>query len=109
MTAVGKNVTLKLQGGELGVPMDRWVQRGNVFAVSRIIEANGRPRGVRLEWALLEVLDAPAKGVCSCRYLHRYQEDRLQESPGTLGFRLRYANERGDKGDWSEVFGALVS
>ena len=87
VTAVGKTITLKLQGGELGVPMDRWVQRGNVFAVSRIIEANGRPRGVRLEWALLEALDAPINGVCSCRYLHRYQEDRLQETPGTLGFR----------------------
>src|SRR5207249_2217990 len=62
VTAVGKDVTLKLQGGELGVPMDRWVKRGNVFAVSRIFEESGKQRAARMEWALLEVLDAPVKG-----------------------------------------------
>jgi hypothetical protein len=87
VTAVGKDVTLKLQGGELGVPMDRWVKRGNVFAVSRIFEENGKQRAARLEWAHLEVLNAPVKGECHCRYWHRYQEDTLSESPGTLGYR----------------------
>ncbi len=84
----GKDVTLKLQGGELGVPMDRWVQRGQVFAVSRIHDENGKQRAARLEWALLEVIDAAANGVCTCKYRHRYQEDTLSESPGTLGYRV---------------------
>jgi tetratricopeptide (TPR) repeat protein len=96
VTAVGKNVTLKLRGGELGVPMDRWVKPGRVFAVSRISEESGRQRASRLEWAVLEVLDLPAQGVCRCRYRHRYQEDKLSENPGTLGYRaLRLPTVKG--------------
>jgi hypothetical protein len=88
VTAVaGKDVTLKLKGGELGVSLSRWVKRGQVFAVSRLVDEGGRPRAGRLEWALLEVLDLQPKGVCRCKYRHRYQEDALSESPGTLGYR----------------------
>jgi hypothetical protein len=90
VAANGKDVTLTLQGGELGVPMDRWVERGHVFAVSRIADAGGRPRAERIEWALLEVVNGPAKGVCGCRYHHRYQEDTLGKSSGTLGFRAQH-------------------
>jgi hypothetical protein len=87
VTAVGKDVTLKLQGGDLGVPLDRWVQRGHVFSVSRISKHGGQERAQRLEWAALEVLDMPQPGVCRCRYWHRYQEDALREGAATLGFR----------------------
>jgi len=83
----GKDVSLKLKGGELGVPLDRWVKKGHVFAVSRITDESGRKKADRLEWALLEALEAPAAGTCRCRYWHRYQEDALRESPGTLGYR----------------------
>jgi len=86
VTGSGKTVTLKLKGSELGVPLDRWVKAGNVFAVSRISKESGTQRGERLEWALLEVLDV-ADGSCRCRYWHRYQEDALTESAGTLGYR----------------------
>ena len=87
VTSVGKEVTLRLKGGDLGVPLDRWVQPGQVFAVSRITKEGTRTRAQRLEWALLEVLDAPLAGVCRCRYWHRYQEDALRETAGTLGYR----------------------
>jgi hypothetical protein len=87
VTAVGKDVTLNLQGGELSVPLDRWVKQGHVFAVSRIFEENGKPHAARMGWALLEVLDAPSLGVCRCRYRHRYQEATLGQTPGTLGYR----------------------
>ena len=84
VTAVGKDVTLNLRGGHLGVPMDRWVQRGHVFAVSRIMEASGKQRASRIDWALLEALDAPVNGVVRCRYRQRYQEDALKDGAGTL-------------------------
>ncbi len=87
VTAVGKSVLLKLKGGELGVPFDRWIKAGHVFAVSRIVEEGGRRKAQRLEWALLEVLEPPAAGDCRCKYWHRYQEDDLGETPGTFGFR----------------------
>lgn len=87
VTAAGKDVTLKLQGGELGVPMDRWVQRGHVFVVSRLAKQGGVTRGQRLEWAALEVLDVSGTGVCRCKYWHRYQEDGLRDGPTVLGYR----------------------
>jgi hypothetical protein len=86
-TVVGlEDVTLKLKGGALGVPMDRWVQRGYVFAVSQLIEQSGRQRAARVEWALLEVIELNA-GVCRCRFWHRYAQDVLSEGQGTLGYR----------------------
>lgn len=86
-TPSGKEVTLQLQGGGLGLSLDRWVKPGTVFAVSRITDENGRKKASRLAWALLEVIDAPAGGSCRCRYWRRYQEDDLHPAPGTLGFR----------------------
>jgi hypothetical protein len=87
VAANGQDVTLTLQGGDLGVPLDRWVARGDVFALSRIIAAGGQERAERVEWAMLEVLETPKKGVCDCRYRHRYKEDSLKAVAGTLGFR----------------------
>ncbi|MBI3822161.1 MAG: hypothetical protein HY289_05710 [Planctomycetes bacterium] len=87
IAAGGKEATLKLQGGELGVSLDRWVKRGHVFAVSKLVGEGGRQRAERIEWALLEVVDGPTAGTCKCRYWRRYEEDALTTAPGTLGFR----------------------
>jgi tetratricopeptide (TPR) repeat protein len=87
VTMAGKDVQLTLKGGGLGVPLDRWVKAGDVFAVSRVAPQGPKTRAVRVEWALLEVLDGPRDGVCRCRYEHRFKEDELRESPGTLGYR----------------------
>ncbi|MBM3997073.1 MAG: hypothetical protein FJ303_23420 [Planctomycetes bacterium] len=87
IVGIGKDVTLRFKGGSLGVAMDRWVKTGHVFAVSRVSEEAGRRRAMRVDWALLEVIDAPASGACRCRYWHRYKEDALIEEAGTLGYR----------------------
>ena len=87
VTAVGKDVTLKLKGGDLGVSMDRPVERGHVFAVSRIVEEGGQRRAARIEWALLEVLDPPVAGVCRCTVLEPLQ-GRHVERPGDRAIRL---------------------
>lgn len=84
----GKDATMKLKGGDLGVPMNRFVKPGQVFAVSRVAEENGKARPIRLEWALLEVVEMTG-GTCRCRYWHRYQEDALREAPSTLGWRAQ--------------------
>lgn len=84
--AAGKEVTLTLQGGKLGVSLDRWVRPGDVFAVSRVREGK-QPRAARVPWALVEVLEAPRDGVCRGRYWHRYREDQLTDGPGVLGYR----------------------
>ena len=85
---VGKEkIKLAIRGGGLGVPLDRWLKAGDVFAVSRIRLQGDRHRAERLEWALLQATEAPHNGLCHCRYYHRYAEDRLAPPTGTLGYR----------------------
>jgi hypothetical protein len=88
--AKGKDVRLAVKGGGLGVALDRWVKPGDVFSVSRVVpQSPGRMQASRVPWALLEVTGPPRDGVCRCRYFHRFREDDLRDTPGTLGFRAR--------------------
>src|SRR5579859_5265366 len=44
-------VKLAIRGGGLGVPLGRWLKRGDVFAISRIRQQGDKQRAERLEWA----------------------------------------------------------
>jgi hypothetical protein len=72
-------VSVRLQGGALGGPLDRLVRPGYVFAVAAA-RAPSRP-GEALPWALLRVEKAPRDGVCQCRYFTRHGDPLL---PGNL-------------------------
>ncbi len=88
VTQAGKEIQLTLMAADLGGDLARWVKPGDVFAVSKMTQAGPRTRAERLASAYLEVLDTPNKGVCRCRYFHRYQEDRIAlDAPGVLGYR----------------------
>ena len=84
---VGKEVDVALQGGQLGVPLGRWLHAGDVLLISKIVQEGDKRRAQPVPWALLEVLDTGKDGICRCRYWHRFQEDRLQDEPGVLGYR----------------------
>jgi hypothetical protein len=71
----GGKTQLAIRAGNLGVPLGRWLRRGDVFAVARITREGDRQRATRLDWALLQVLDEPNHGVCRCRYVTRFQEN----------------------------------
>jgi tetratricopeptide (TPR) repeat protein len=81
------DVQLTLKGGNLGVPLGRWVKPGEVFAVSQVVSQGERQRPRRMAWALLEVVGFPEKGVCRCRYWRRFLEDDLRDAPGVSGYR----------------------
>jgi hypothetical protein len=86
------DVQLTLKGGGLGVPMGRWVKAGEVFAVSRVVKDQ---RASRVAWALLQVQEMTAGGVCRCRYWRRFVGDDLRNVPGVLGYRaLKLATTR---------------
>lgn len=52
------------KGGQLGVPLDRWVKKDDVFALSQV--SGGRPGEVR--FTLLQVTNAPDdQGSCLCK------------------------------------------
>jgi hypothetical protein len=91
------DVQLTLKGGGLGVPMGRWVKAGDVFAVSRVVKDERAPgiRASRIAWALLQVQEATAGGVCRCRYWRRFVGEDLRSAPGVLGYRaLKLATTR---------------
>src|SRR5947208_2219208 len=61
VTQVGKDgeVTVRLKGGALGVPLQPWAGKGQVFAIAAIGRpGSGRP-SEHLEWALLRVEKEP--------------------------------------------------
>lgn len=88
VTEVGKDsVEVTFRGGEAGEVLGRQVRPGQVLAVCRLTREATGPRSTRLPWAVLQVLDRPRDGKARCRYLHRFQEDRLQPGPGVLGYR----------------------
>ena len=97
--AQGDNYFLKAKAGGLG-PIDKWVKKGEVFAV--VAERNERrrpaadplsktpvktqtiPVGNRVDGVLLQVTGEPRHGLIPCRMFHRYEEPLPR---GTLGFR----------------------
>ena len=83
----GAEVHLAVQGGGLGVPLQRWIQPGEVFAIARVTHQAGKLRADRLPWALLQVIDQPRDGICRCRFYHRFQQDHLGEGGTVLGHR----------------------
>jgi hypothetical protein len=75
----GDEVEVEIKGGGLGVPLDRWVKPGVVFAVARVSKQGGKSQAERLESAVLRVLTAPEAGKCRCRLFHRRARDTLAD------------------------------
>lgn len=82
----GGPVTVSLRGGTLGVSLEPWVKKGDVFVVSRIASEGDQRQGQRVPWALLQVQEPPVGGLCKCLLHYRYQ-GALPEGAGVLGFR----------------------
>ena len=72
---------LELKGAGLDVPLDRWVQKGDVFAVVQMPPGNGGP-GRPVPDALVQVETPPAAGAadCVCRVFRRH--DRPSDAAG---------------------------
>jgi hypothetical protein len=99
--AVGATtVTIQLRAGSL-TPMDAWVKKGEVFAVVHL-QQTGRaaPRaargkkevtapavaGTEVKGMLLQVVDGPRDGFCTCKLYNRYRAG-LTPDAFTVGFR----------------------
>jgi hypothetical protein len=83
----GDKVEIALKGGRLGVPLDHWLKKGDVFAIAKIVrQPGGSSRSERVEWADLLVGEPPKGGMCICQLFHR-RPDPLPSGPGILGYR----------------------
>lgn len=91
----GPEVKVTLKGSGLGVPLDRWVGRDEVFSIARLERSGQAQQAVREPWALLQVNDGPKDGCCRCTLFRRYR-DTLAGGPGVLGYRcLKLGTTRG--------------
>jgi hypothetical protein len=104
-TPKNDEVRVTFKGSGLGMPMSRWVQKDDLFAVVRVARVGDGLRADREPGTLLRVKDAPgADGVCTCRVYHRYR-DPLRNPPyrcvklGTTQARVRLwlVDEKGRK------------
>src|SRR4029077_7802493 len=85
--ARGPEVKVTLKAGGLGMPMEKWLKKEDVFAIAQIKSGGGSQRSFRVDWALLKVVEEPKDGVCKCQLFNRYVKDRLEKGPGVLGYR----------------------
>jgi hypothetical protein len=94
--AKGDRVDVVLKGGKLGVPLDHWVKKDEVFAVAQIVSQGGRrQRSFRVPWTLLRVAEEPKDGLCRCRVFFRHQNP-LPSGATVLGYRcLKLGTSRG--------------
>ncbi|MBV9123367.1 MAG: hypothetical protein JO112_08425 [Planctomycetes bacterium] len=84
--AKGPEVKITLQAGGLGVPLEHWVKKDDVFQVAQVLQGGKGLRSFRVEWALLQVTEEPKEGVCTCLLYARYSPP-LPSSPAIVGFR----------------------
>jgi hypothetical protein len=84
VTAVnGRTVELSIRAGGLGLPLKRWLETGEVFAIAAINRGGEGLVSAPLQWALLQAMGPPRDGVCTCRLYNRLKKDNL--------------------GDWAEI------
>jgi hypothetical protein len=95
---------VELRGGALDVPIERWVKKGDVFAVVPELPGSGAVQA--LDFALLQVEQPPVAtnrdGVCVCRFFHRRKVGSivgyrcLKMATTTAPVRLRVAQLKPD-------------
>lgn len=81
-----QSASVTFKGANLGVPLDRWIRKDDVFALAHVVQGRGGLQGLRVPSALLQVIETPRDGKCQCRLFHRYAGP-LAPGPATLGFR----------------------
>src|SRR5438128_8231827 len=84
--ARGPEVKVTLKAGSLGIPMEKWLKKEDVFAISQIKKVGGGQRSFRVPWALLTVIEEPKDGQCRCQLFNRFKNP-LEKGPGVLGYR----------------------
>ncbi len=82
----GEKVTLTLKGQRLGGPLDRLVQKGDVFVLAQISQGPAGLRAALVPGTVLQVVEGPRDGACMCQLYFRY-DPPLPGGQGVLGYR----------------------
>ena len=81
----GEKIELTIKGSGLGEPLERWLKKDEVFAVSQILNRGGG-QGERVPFALMQAQDVQKNGICTCLLFNRYANP-LAAGGGVLGYR----------------------
>ena len=115
-----KLVVVNLKGGSLGVSLDRWIKKGDVFAVMQMPFDAGAP-GKPVPDAILQVETPPAgaDSTCRCRPFRRYEPPtaaggagyrciKLGTITGPLRLRLRKAITMDRSGEINDALSVQI-
>jgi len=95
-------VRVRLKGAGLGGQIERWVKKGDVFAVVQVRRGPGRPAranldgqgvagpqqmGKRIDGLLVQATEGPKNGTVMCRMFQRYGGEVLPVRGAVLGYR----------------------
>lgn len=84
--ARGPEVRVLLKAAGLGIPLDQWIKKDDVFAIAQIKKGSGGQRSSRVPWALLRVVETSKDGVSRCQLFNRFK-DPLEKGSAVLGYR----------------------
>ncbi len=87
------HATVAFRGGQLGVPLDRWVKKDDVFALVRMTSGGAGLRAAAVPWSILQAAAAPdPNGLCPCKVF----QPRLKALVDGEGYRcLKLGTVRG--------------
>jgi hypothetical protein len=94
-------VRVRLKSAALGGQIERWVKKGDVFAVVQVRQGRGRPArampdgkpvagpqvGKRIDGLLLQATEGPKNGTIMCRIFQRFGGEVLPVRGAILGYR----------------------
>jgi hypothetical protein len=102
------DIVMKLKGGKRASPIERWINAGDVFALSLVTQRGSKLHAERVESAFVQVTSPPKSddpGECRCRLFYRYKPNPVSTEAHALGVRaiklgtittriqLRFVNE----------------
>lgn len=82
----GDSVAVSFKGGALSPALNRWIKKGDVFALAKMTVAAGQERGTLEKDTLVQVLQDPVGGKAPCKVSYRQKINPLAQR-GSAGFR----------------------
>jgi hypothetical protein len=89
-TVAGKSATVQVQfrGAALGTPLDRWVHKGDVFALFQVMPktSQGKIHAAQVPDCVIHIMDSPKGGVAEGKVVFRGRDNPVGRQ-GAGGFR----------------------
>ena len=85
----GGTVQVQFKGAGLGGPLDRWVHKGNVFALFQVMPKNsqGKIRAGVVPDSVIHIVESPKNGASAAQVVFRGKENPTSRAGATGGFR----------------------